>query len=107
MSMSSFPAEVQDGDRRVSDFGTPGRHYGSSANSPSGTLTASKDSPGSSSIGLVTPRILDSQPSPENFNDRTHRRLGSAFEERQNDYRDHEVEELDDTASPAKYSIMS
>lgn len=104
MSMSSFPAEIHDGDRRVSDFSTPGRHNTSSVNSPSGTFTASKDSPGSSSIGLVTPRILDSVSSPEEYEGKTHRRLGSAFEER---HRDHEVEELDDTASPAKYSIMS
>jgi hypothetical protein len=107
MSMSSFPAEVQDGDKRGSEFSTPGRQYNSSVNSPSGTLTGTKDSPGSASIRQVMPNMLDQQPSSEGYEARTHRRLGSAFEERPNASRDHEVEELDDGASPAKYSIMS
>jgi hypothetical protein len=107
MSMSSFPAEVQDGDKRGSEFSTPGRQYNSSVNSPSGMLTGTKDSPGSASIRQVMPNMLDQQPSSEGYEARTHRRLGSAFEERPNASRDHEVEELDDGASPAKYSIMS
>ena len=105
MSMSSFPAGVHGDDDRSSGFGTPGRTYGTSMESPSNTLNTATDSPVSAhTAGPETPKIARRLPSAEGLAINTHRRLGSAFEPRRMDA---EVEELDEVASPAGHSIMS